>query len=94
MHLKVFLPTRPGTLIKDITSAYKSCFNSKHSIVLGLIQCNATLILPRPPALRDFWCKALLRESVGPTVTCMTGKQQRAVNEVLSWKDGGGEFHD
>lgn len=49
MHLKVFLPTRPVTLIKDITSPCKSCFNSKHSTFLwGLcgtdtVQCNLNL---------------------------------------------------
>lgn len=48
IHLKVFLPTRPVTLIEDITSPYKSCFNSKHSTFWGvsmelIVQCNINL---------------------------------------------------
>lgn len=62
MHLKVFLPTRPVTLIKEITSPYKFCFNSKHSTFLGSLwnwyramqTLKLSLILK---GLRDFWWK-------------------------------------
>lgn len=92
MHLKVFLPTRPVTLIKDITSPCKSCFNSKHSTFLwGLcgtdpVQCNLNLA----PSTQGFLMQSPPEGIRGPTVTCMTGKQHIAVNEVPSWKDGRG----
>lgn len=49
MHLKVFLLTWPVTPIKDITSPYKSCFNSKHNTFwrglygTDIVQCNLNL---------------------------------------------------
>lgn len=94
MHLKVFLPTRPVTLIKEITSPYKFCFNSKHSTFLGSLwnwyramQTLKLSLILKHSGISD---ESPPEGVTGAMVTCMTGKQQRAVNEVLSWKGGGG----